>query len=165
MAVAFSTNLVIVDIHSYKDNPTSQNNTSIKTFNNTSHTKSIFAIDWSSDGVYLVSVSEDSFCLWETAHWRPLHSVPAQSKLTSCAILGSPVGSSDKNLRIALGEYEVINVWQYGTGAVGNFITVKAHDKAVTTALACGVRNDGLGPFLASGSGSKDNNLKIWRVV
>jgi WD40 repeat protein len=106
----------------------------------TRHEKNISSLDWSQDGKWLLSSSEDKVCLWDTSTllgspsskdpFRLVTSIPAQTgKISSCTFLeffentlpSSPLPSSSsqqqqqqKDLppRVLVGEYQSMHIWE-----------------------------------------------------
>ncbi|OZJ03101.1 hypothetical protein BZG36_03367 [Bifiguratus adelaidae] len=159
VACALSSTLTIFDINACKHNGLVSEIPSTKTLP-TSHNKYISSIDWSLDGSYLVTQSEDLICVWETTHWRLIATQSSSSKIASCSFIAGSVP------RIAYGEYQNINVWQFGSmgGAAPPKQALDAQN-AMVIALATHTKSDGSGQIiLASGSSNKDSNVKLWSV-
>lgn len=124
----------------------------LRTFQ-TPHTKNIFAVDWSSDGSWLLTASEELVCLWEVGSNLPdggcqvVYQMPAQgSKISSCIMLqdtaraGLPSMSastspetptSPTNLRgssrpprVLIGEYDRMSVWDPVMGSASHAVVM-----------------------------------------
>ncbi|KAL1923732.1 uncharacterized protein VTP21DRAFT_8712 [Calcarisporiella thermophila] len=173
VAAAFATTLSIVDINTCKDESIAAENTTTRIIS-APHLKNITSIDWSADGTYLVTSSDDIICVWETTHYKIVNQYqPQTGKISSCAFLG---GGASGSPRVAFGDYEVIYVWNFeGAGQTGGKmagsqegtdpIPVPQAQTGVVAALACSSSGDESGRhFLASGSMAKSNNTKIWIV-
>ncbi|KXS11331.1 hypothetical protein M427DRAFT_147845 [Gonapodya prolifera JEL478] len=94
----------------------------------TPHAKNIMSLDWSSDGQWLTTASDDILCLWEVGQsvidgcklvaQQPI----SNGKVSSCAFLQEQApllpGSSDASSppRIVFGEFEKLYVWDPSTG-------------------------------------------------
>ncbi|KAF9402120.1 hypothetical protein BGZ94_005006 [Podila epigama] len=135
---------------------------------NTTHSKYISTLDWSSQGNFLVTASDDQVCVWDTtqgsncSQWRVAASQQSQ-KISSCAFLKSIQangsssadgtinnnsnrnGSSDgrtTTTRLVYGDYEKIWVWTFNAGGYASSVPIadpQAHPGAAVTALACSV--------------------------
>lgn len=112
----------------------------------TPHVKNIFSVDWSNDGSWLITASEDLVCLWENGVGLPdggcqlVHQLPMQTgKIASCIFLQDtaraglpmmPTGAFDtptsptslqgsgRPPRVALGEYDRMYIWDPEGGSV-----------------------------------------------
>ncbi|KAI9595689.1 hypothetical protein BDF19DRAFT_61857 [Syncephalis fuscata] len=177
------------------------------------HQKNIGQLDWSPDGIYLVTASEDAVCVWDAATLKPLHTQPAQTgKIASCCFVSDPIMNNNNNRssngpvpipstsRIAFGEYESIYLWRFrdtltssaqhsstastngvymnGGGQASDMKDSRDTPALTLTTVQSGMVNclaplitlseDGSGTLsicLASGSGHRDSNLKLWDVL
>ncbi|KAJ3342473.1 hypothetical protein HDU93_002232 [Gonapodya sp. JEL0774] len=111
---------------------TTEGDASIRLFS-TPHAKNIMCLDWSSDGQWLTTVSDDIICLWEVGQSVPdgcklaAQQQISNGKVSSCAFLqeqhamsssapqrvASPLrpGLSVVPPRIVFGEFEKLYVW------------------------------------------------------
>lgn len=108
----------------------------------TSHSKIIHTIEWSPDGAYLLTASEDSISVWDTLNFKVMyHQAHTTGKISSCTFLPpssasshslisptSPLSAaSDKNAAnattmLVYGDYENMFVWQFAGSSGNNLI-------------------------------------------
>ncbi|RKP25556.1 WD40-repeat-containing domain protein [Syncephalis pseudoplumigaleata] len=198
VAVAQATMLMIIDVGACPDGVALITSSTGARVLSTPHQKHIGQLDWSPDGIYLVTASEDAVCVWDAVTFKPLHVQPAQTgKIASCCFVAEPIvdGGGTITSRIAFGEYESIYLWRFhdamlttadsqsSTSMAGGQDDGARRRRPHTPALALttvpsGMVNclaplitladDGSGTFavcLASGSGHRDANLKLWDVL
>ena len=160
----------------------------------TDHKKYISTLEWSNDGNYLITASEDMIYVWNidlNNEFQVIYSIPSDNgKITSCIFLPEPFIPSINPLKricIVYSDYDNIYIWesekngnnlysQYSP-AVGKINSYnKAHTGTICSLSSC-IRlkptvktiteNTTIGDFeiiLASSSSTKDNNLKLWNV-
>ncbi|KAF8956916.1 hypothetical protein BGZ46_002287 [Entomortierella lignicola] len=145
----------------------------------TKHNKQITTLDWTSQGDYIVTASDELICVWDTTNttqWR-LVRYHASQKISSCAFLKTRSTTinveSMSTTQLVYGDYENIWIWTFNPGKdkqngfVANpQVYAKAHPGATVTALACATMSleEETAIVLASASSSKDGNLKLWQV-
>lgn len=136
VAVGLGTTLVLLDIEACANNTTTSDSSSTQS-RTTPHTKNISSLDWSADGSYLVTGSDDVVCVWDALTLKALHTTPTQgNKISCCAFLshcdgdgatglGAQRAATDKimnRLKVVFGEYENLYVWNFsgaGSGLAG----------------------------------------------
>lgn len=150
----------------------------------TTHNTRINTLDWSDNGNFLVTASEDQICVWDSNNASRWHVLKAQQtqKVNSCAFIkASPTSSSSTAMttsssktnatttRLVYGEYEKIWIWTFnGGGYIGSTPVAdsRAHPGAAVSALASSLVQLGETPtvMLASASAGRDGNLKLWKL-
>ncbi|KAK9762294.1 hypothetical protein K7432_012117 [Basidiobolus ranarum] len=172
VATAISNTLIYIDVFACEDNSSASDHLSTRTFA-TQHSKNIFTVDWSLDGSFLLTASEDLICVWDATTFKVIYTQqPQTGKISSCCFLANnnPTSNS-KTLRVAIGEYEVIYIWAFAGGdGEAKLKAMPGAQNGVVSCLASGYISDtstnNKSPILllTSASGSKDENLKTWIV-
>ncbi|KAK9727775.1 hypothetical protein K7432_001594 [Basidiobolus ranarum] len=171
-ATAISNTLIYIDVFACEDNSSAADHPSTRTFS-TQHNKNIFIVDWSPNGSFLLTASEDLICIWDTVTFKVIYTQqPQTGKISSCCFLANDTPNSDsKTMRVAIGEYEIIYIWAFAGGdGEAKLKAIPGAQNGVVSCLASGCTNDvptndnSSRTLLASASGSKDGNLKTWNV-
>jgi WD40 repeat protein len=154
----------------------------------TPHVKNITNLDWSKDGRWLVTSSEDMAIVWDVGSVsNPLVSrdgespfvefckIPAHScKISFCTFL-EPQKSfsetlSDEPPLVIFGEYQALHVWKITkpTGSTVSPVRVTSIPNCQNGVVSC-IDNcfdesfDSPTSLVVSSSGGVKNNLKIWK--
>lgn len=163
LVAAFTNNLSFIEI-SY--NSTRDSLEQDRTINLTNvHRKNIISIDWSVDGLWMMTTSEDLVCIWTysfvqgQSEIKCVSQIPSQGgKISSSLFLprmGAPL--------VAFGEYQNVYLWEVPISpsfAHVPYFNVSAH-KGVVASICSGMSARGVFLVVTS-SGDRENNLKIW---
>lgn len=158
----------------------------------TPHVKNITNLDWSKDGRWLVTSSEDMAVVWD-AHTMsisgsgregapsffevckiPLHSC----KISYCTFLEpqTPLSSEDKPSQngpplVIFGEYQALHIWKISksTGNTAAPVRVTSIPNCQNGVVSCidtcyDESFDNPTLLVASSSGGVKNNLKLWKL-
>jgi hypothetical protein len=143
----------ITDITASKATNSGADHIAVRTINS-DHQKNICSFDFTADGAFLVALSEDKVCVYETSHWKLVTSHMPQIKAAGCAFI-----MGDK-LRLLYGCYEEIFFWQCGATAVQ---PKKAGSQSgLVAGIACTLSNGQT--VIATASHSKEKNLMLWTI-
>jgi WD40 repeat protein len=144
---------------------------SMKTFS-THHTRNIHSIDWSKDGKYLCTASEDAVIVWETTAFQQVHTTGSQiSNIRFASFICAAGPVSDW---IAIGQYESMLLWRFTNSpkvsstscqSVGGQTIVAVHNAHMGGNVICiaSMRDPETGKaYLVSCGACKEDNLKLW---
>jgi hypothetical protein len=178
VAVALDNTLVLLDVDACPDQAVSSETSSMRTVP-TKHEKRIIQIDWSPDGAYLATASEDMVCVWDAATLKILQTQSLQTdKIASCCFIPDPTSATPSSSHIVFGAYESVYIRRFrnSTTHVSSSnvqerpIAVASIQNGTICALAATLASADDNTSrqvirLASGSSHKDANLNIWQVA
>lgn len=165
VACAVGNQLYVIDIHRLKGDNNNNNMDGIKTIQ-TSDSKNITSLDWSSDGNFLVTCSEGLIAVYDTVHWKMVNSHSLQGKTASCAFVNHESNGSTDKLQVIFGEYEAIYIWQCSVPGAQPKRT--GSQPGLVAALACSTTStfpmDGTTMVASASHNTKDKNLMLWSI-
>ena len=150
--------------------------------------KNITNLDWSKDGQWLITSSEDMAIIWDvrslskTPSGRDAESpfsefckIPAHScKISICTFLEPHLSFSDTSADepplVIFGEYQALHIWKItkSTGSTVTPVRVTSIPNCQSGVVSCidncfdeSLENPTL--LVASSSGGVKNNLKLWK--
>lgn len=127
----------------------------------TLHKRHIHTIDWSLDGKFLLTASEDCVVVWDSCNFVQFRSLPNQSgKITSATFVSKQNSSPEF---VVFGQYESLFVWNFSCSKtpIKPLVVPQAHLGGNISCLASGTDPDGK-VLLSSGCACKEQNLKLW---
>ena len=154
VACANGTQLFVVDIASAKPSASGASE-GIKSIH-TKDSKNISSMDWSQDGNYLVTSSDELIALYDTIHWKMISGQTIQAKVNSCAFTRGDTGK----LRVVYGDYEAIFIWECSIS--GSQPKRAASQSGTIQGIACAVVDNT--QVVASASSHHKDNLMLWTL-
>ena len=158
----------------------------------TPHLKNITSLDWSKNGRWLITSSEDMVVVWEasclstptsnrdsTSPFRKVCQIPAHSyKISICTFLEPQLSLSDSNSIdqgppfVIIGEYQCMHIWKIN-GISGSIISPmrmtsipNCHVGVISCIDTCSDESfDNPTLLVASSSGGVENNLNLWKFT
>ena len=148
------TQLFVVDVAAAKVNASGASE-GIKSIH-TKDSKNISSMDWSQDGNYLVTSSDELIALYDTIHWKMVSGQTIQAKVNSCAFTRGDTGK----LRVVYGDYEAIFIWECSIS--GSQPKRAASQSGTIQGIACAVVDNT--QVVASASSHHKDNLMLWTL-
>ncbi|KAI8332691.1 hypothetical protein BC941DRAFT_436347 [Chlamydoabsidia padenii] len=173
LACAAGNQIFIINIDAAKNNTSTGDSSAVRTIN-VEHSKNICSLDWSMDGSYLVTSSENEVMVYETGHWKLINKHTATDKISACAFMPSTTidnsgeatqgqgggATGARKLCVVYGCYQFIYVWQ--CNVPGSQPQRMGKQYGMVAGLTCAHTN---GQYIvASASHHKEDNLMLWTL-